>query len=57
MSSVDPFAQEHAIRLACADARLSPSELSAVELHGTGTPLGDPVEVSALARTEGRISR
>ncbi|CAK8997635.1 unnamed protein product [Durusdinium trenchii] len=56
LSSVDPFAQEHAIRLACADARLSPSELSAVELHGTGTPLGDPVEVSALARTEGRIN-
>ena len=51
LSSVDPVAQEHAIHLACSDAGIKPSELTVVELHGTGTPLGDPVEVSALART------
>ena len=50
LSSVDPTAQERAICLACEDAGLQSSELAAVELHGTGTPLGDPVEVSALAR-------
>ena len=48
---MDPVAQERAIRLACADAGIKCSELAAIELHGTGTPLGDPVEVSALART------
>ncbi|CAJ1424691.1 unnamed protein product [Effrenium voratum] len=53
LSSVDPAAQERAIRLACQDAGVRPAELAAVELHGTGTPLGDPVEVSALAKAVG----
>ena len=50
LSSVDPLAQERVIRMACASASVTPASLAAVELHGTGTPLGDPVEVSALAR-------
>jgi len=55
LSAVDPVAQERVINLACADAGIRPSDLAAVEMHGTGTPLGDPVEVSALARaTSGR---
>lgn len=37
------------IRAACADAGASPDALQCVELHGTGTPLGDPIEVGALA--------
>lgn len=53
LSSVDPAAQERAIALACEAAGVLSSELSAVELHGTGTPLGDPVEVSALSRMWG----
>jgi len=51
LSAVDPVAQERVIRAACADAGMKPAQLSAVELHGTGTPLGDPVEVSALSKT------
>ncbi|CAE7945630.1 PKS40, partial [Symbiodinium necroappetens] len=50
LSSVEPRAQERVIRLACASARVAPGDLAALELHGTGTPLGDPVEISALAR-------
>lgn len=37
------------LRAACADAGASPNALQCVELHGTGTPLGDPIEVGALA--------
>ncbi|MFG2134073.1 SDR family NAD(P)-dependent oxidoreductase [Streptomyces sp. NPDC048751] len=41
-------AQQEVLRMACAAAGVSPAELSYVELHGTGTPLGDPVEAAAL---------
>ncbi|KIE28571.1 hypothetical protein LK08_02570, partial [Streptomyces sp. MUSC 125] len=41
-------AQQAVLRLACTAAGVSPAELSYVELHGTGTPLGDPVEAAAL---------
>lgn len=50
MTAVDPVAQERVVRAACRDAGIAPSALSAIELHGTGTKLGDPVELSALAR-------
>ena len=33
------------IRLAMADAGMMPSEMAVLEMHGTGTPLGDPIEV------------
>jgi 5-methyltetrahydropteroyltriglutamate--homocysteine methyltransferase len=56
LSAVDPIAQERVIRLACADAAIKPSQLTVVEMHGTGTPLGDPVEISALKRVVGEKS-
>ncbi|MER7842083.1 SDR family NAD(P)-dependent oxidoreductase [Streptomyces sp. NPDC096040] len=47
-------AQQDVLRLACAAAGVFPAELHYVELHGTGTPLGDPVEAAALGAVAGR---
>ncbi|MFG2910093.1 beta-ketoacyl synthase N-terminal-like domain-containing protein [Kitasatospora sp. NPDC048286] len=41
-------AQQEVIRAALADARTAPAELGWIEAHGTGTVLGDPIEIGAL---------
>ncbi|MDA0637001.1 acyltransferase domain-containing protein, partial [Nonomuraea sp. MCN248] len=46
-------AQEEAIKLACAHAGVAPGEVGYVELHGTGTRVGDPVEAAALGAAYG----
>jgi acyl transferase domain-containing protein/NADPH:quinone reductase-like Zn-dependent oxidoreductase len=47
-------AQEALIREAVACAQLSPGRIGFVETHGTGTALGDPIEVEAIAAAIGR---
>ena len=43
-------AQADVIAMAQASAGVHPSEISYIEAHGTGTPLGDPIEVAALTK-------
>ncbi|WP_143659623.1 polyketide synthase, partial [Streptomyces sp. MP131-18] len=46
-------AQEEVLRLAYERAGTSPDRVQYVELHGTGTPVGDPVEAAALGEVLG----
>ncbi len=48
------FSQEKVIRQALKMAKLEPSDISYIEAHGTGTPLGDPIELRSLARVFGK---
>ena len=43
------IAQQLLIRKALANARVNPSKVSYIEAHGTGTALGDPIELESLA--------
>ncbi len=46
--------QQRVIRQALANAGLSAAEVDVVEGHGTGTTLGDPIELQALLATYGQ---
>lgn len=55
LAAPNGLAQQDLIREALASAQLAPGRISFIEAHGTGTPLGDPIEVEALAATVGRL--
>jgi polyketide synthase PksN len=50
LTAPNPAAQAELIRDTCGKAGVSPATLSYIECHGTGTRLGDPVEVNALKK-------
>ena len=48
-------AQQEVVRLACERAGVDPRCVQYVELHGTGTRLGDPIEARALGAALGGV--
>ena len=50
MAAPNPAAQAEVIAAAARDAGVALSSLSYIEAHGTGTALGDPIEIEGLTR-------
>lgn len=50
LTAPEPEAQANVILAACKDAQLCPSTLGYIEAHGTGTILGDPIEINGLKK-------
>ncbi len=53
LTAPDQRAQERLLRQAYAKAGIAPDEIQYVELHGTGTKLGDAIEAGALGAAVG----
>ncbi len=54
LSVPNGLAQESVIRDALKNSQLEASDISYIEAHGTGTHLGDPIEIGALQGVFGR---
>lgn len=56
ITAPNSLAQEAVLREAYCQAGISPGQVQYIEAHGTGTKLGDPIEVKALGKVlnEGR---
>jgi acyl transferase domain-containing protein/acyl-CoA synthetase (AMP-forming)/AMP-acid ligase II/acyl carrier protein/predicted alpha/beta-fold hydrolase len=50
LTAPNGLAQEEVICQALKKANISPTQVDYIETHGTGTPIGDPIEVNALKR-------
>ncbi|WNZ59218.1 beta-ketoacyl synthase N-terminal-like domain-containing protein [Myxococcus sp. MxC21-1] len=53
LTTPNVLSQQALIREALTAAQVSPKDIGYIEAHGTGTPLGDPIEVEALRETYG----
>jgi acyl transferase domain-containing protein/acyl carrier protein len=49
--------QAEVVAMAQATAGVGPETITFIEAHGTGTPLGDPIEVAALAQVFAGVNR
>ena len=50
ITAPNPWAQEAVLREAYSQAGVSPGRVQYIEAHGTGTKLGDPIEMKALGK-------
>ena len=48
LTAPNPKAQAELIKTAYSKAKIDPRSINYIEAHGTGTPLGDPVEINGL---------
>jgi len=46
----NPNAQAELVKMALDNARIDPRTISYIEAHGTGTALGDPIEIAGLTK-------
>ncbi|KAG0298085.1 hypothetical protein BGZ96_002980 [Linnemannia gamsii] len=54
LTAPNQLAQQAVIEAALAQSKVAPHEVSYLEAHGTGTKLGDPIEVMAAAEVLGQ---
>lgn len=57
LTSPNGLAQQSVIKKALAQASVAADEVGFVETHGTGTPLGDPIEIGALSQAYNTAQR
>ena len=55
LSMPSDAAQAALIQSVCTRAGVVPDDLAFFEMHGTGTPAGDPIEAAAVGRALGRV--
>jgi polyketide synthase PksN len=55
LTAPNPRAQAELIKTVYAEADIDPSTVTYIEAHGTGTPLGDPIEINALKAAFGQL--
>ncbi len=48
LTAPNQYSQENVLRAAYQEAGIAPTKVQYIEAHGTGTALGDPIEVKAL---------
>jgi myxalamid-type polyketide synthase MxaE and MxaD len=54
LTAPNVLSQQAVLRQALADAQVAPQQVDYIEAHGTGTSLGDPIEIEALKSVYGR---
>lgn len=56
LTAPDSNAQAEVIEAAWKKAGIDPTTISFIEAHGTGTPLGDPIEIEGIDLAFGRVT-
>jgi amino acid adenylation domain-containing protein len=56
ITAPNAVAQAEVIERAWQDAGVDPETISYIEAHGTGTPLGDPLEIDGIGRAFGKYT-